>query len=342
MPKGGFKMKIGLIGYGYWGPNLARNFDQNSDLELSYICDFSQDRLKTASALYKQTKLVSDPGVLFGDKDLDAIAIATPVSTHFDLAKRALESGKDVWLEKPMTEKVEQAEELIELAEKNRRVLHVDHTFVYTGAVRKIRELIDKGELGDLIYYDSTRVNLGLFQQDVDVIWDLAPHDISIMDYLMPFKKIAVSATGSKYYGNGIVPKALLTIYMENNIVGHINVSWVSPVKIRQTLIGGTAKMVLYDDNQPSEKIKVYDKGVQLFETKEDLYHLKVQYRVGDMWAPKISDHEALGMQTKHFAECLKTRQQPLTDGRAGLEVVKILVASQKSLKGRGAPVELT
>jgi predicted dehydrogenase len=335
-------MKIGLIGYGYWGPNLARNFNQNPDLDLSYICDFSADRLKAAAPLFKQTKLVSDPGLLFGDKDLDAIAVATPVSTHFDLAKRALEAGKDVWLEKPMTEKVEQAEELIELAEKNRRVLHVDHTFVYTGAVRKIKELIDKGELGELIYYDSTRVNLGLFQQDVDVIWDLAPHDISIMDYLMPFKKVAVSATGSKYYGNGIVPKALLTIYMENNIVGHINVSWVSPVKIRQTLIGGTAKMVLYDDNQPSEKIKVYDKGVQLVETKEELYHLKVQYRVGDMWAPKISDHEALGMQTKHFVECLKTRQTPLTDGRAGLEVVKILVASQKSLKGRGMPVELT
>jgi len=334
-------MKIGLIGYGYWGPNLARNFNANPDLELSYVCDFSQDRLKAASVLYKQTKIVGDPEALFRDGDLDAVAVATPVSTHFDLARRALESGKDVWLEKPMTEKVEQAEELIELAEKKKRVLHVDHTFVYTGAVRKIKELIDRGELGDLIYYDSTRVNLGLFQQDVDVIWDLAPHDISIMDYLMPFKKLAVSATGSKYYGNGIVPKALLTIYMENNVVGHINVSWVSPVKIRQTLIGGTAKMVLYDDNQPSEKIKVYDKGVNLYETKEALYHLKVQYRVGDMWAPKVSDHEALGLQTKHFAECLKTRQKPLTDGKAGLEVVKILVASQKSLKGRGMPVEL-
>jgi len=334
-------MKIGLIGYGYWGPNLARNFNANPDLELSYVCDFSQDRLKAASVLYKQTKIVGDPEALFRDGDLDAVAVATPVSTHFDLARRALESGKDVWLEKPMTEKVEQAEELIELAEKKKRVLHVDHTFVYTGAVRKIKELIDRGELGDLIYYDSTRVNLGLFQQDVDVIWDLAPHDISIMDYLMPFKKVAVSATGSKYYGNGIVPKALLTIYMENNVVGHINVSWVSPVKIRQTLIGGTAKMVLYDDNQPSEKIKVYDKGVNLYETKEALYHLKVQYRVGDMWAPKVSDHEALGLQAKHFAECLKTRQKPLTDGKAGLEVVKILVASQKSLKGRGMPVEL-
>jgi predicted dehydrogenase len=291
--------------------------------------------------LYRQTKMVNDPEELFKDNSLDAIAIATPVSTHFDLAKRALESGKDVWLEKPMTEKVEQGEELIDLADKRKKVLHVDHTFVYTGAVRKIRELIDQGDLGELIYYDSTRVNLGLFQQDVDVIWDLAPHDISIMDYLMPFKKVAVSATGSKYYGNGIVPKALLTVYMENNIVGHINVSWVSPVKIRQTLIGGTQKMILYDDNHPSEKIKVYDKGVNLYETKEDLYHLKVQYRVGDMWAPKISDHEALGFETGHFVECLKTRCNPLTDGKAGLEVVKILVASQKSLHGRGAPVEL-
>jgi predicted dehydrogenase len=334
-------MKIGLIGYGYWGPNLARNFNANPDLELAYICDFSQDRLKAASAMYKQTAVVNNPEELFKDNSLDAVGIATPVSTHFDLARRALESGKDVWLEKPMTEKVEQAEELIDLAEKKKRVLHVDHTFVYTGAVRKIKELVDKGELGDLIYYDSTRVNLGLFQQDVNVIWDLAPHDISIMDYLMPFKKVAVSATGSKYYGNGIVPKAMLTIYMDNNVVAHINVSWVSPVKIRQTLIGGTAKMVLYDDNHPSEKIKVYDKGVNLYETKEDLYHLKIQYRVGDMWAPKISDHEALGFETGHFVDCLKNRCSPLTDGKAGLEVVKILVASQKSLAGRGVPVEL-
>jgi predicted dehydrogenase len=334
-------MKIGLIGYGYWGPNLARNFSANPDFDLAYICDFSQDRLKAASSIYKQTKLVNDPEVLFKDASLDAVGIATPVSTHFELASKAIESGKDVWLEKPMTEKVEQGEKLIALAEKRKRVLHVDHTFVYTGAVRKIKELVDRGDLGDLIYYDSTRVNLGLFQQDVDVIWDLAPHDISIMDYLMPFKKLAVSATGSKYYGNGIIPKALLTVYMESNIVGHINVSWVSPVKIRQTLIGGTQKMILYDDNHPSEKIKVYDKGVELFETKEALYHLKVQYRVGDMWSPKISDHEALGFETTHFVECLKNRCNPLTDGKAGLEVVKILVAAQKSLHARGTPVEL-
>ena len=240
-----------------------------------------------------------------------------------------------------MTETVPQAEELIELAAQKNKVLLLDHTFVYTGAVRKIKEVIDKGELGDLIYYDSTRVNLGLFQQDINVVWDLAPHDISIMDYLMPFKKVEVSATGLHYYGNGIVPKSLLTVYMENNTIAHINVSWVSPVKIRQTLIGGSSKMILYDDNQPSEKIKIYDKGVVLGETMEELYHLKVQYRVGDMYAPKIDDQEALALESRHFVDCLMNGKKPLTDGKSGLEVVKVLVASEKSLKLKGAPVRL-
>ena len=334
-------IKIGLIGYGYWGPNLARNFENNPDFELSAICDFSPDRLQAAGSLYPQAKALSQVEEIFDDKQLDAIAIATPVSTHFDLAKKAFLSGKHVWLEKPMTEKIEQAEELIELAEKKNKVLLVDHTFVYTGAVRKIKELINKGELGDLIYYDSTRANLGLFQQDVDVIWDLAPHDISIMDYLMPFKKLAISATGSHFYGKHIVPKAVLAVYMENNIVAHINVSWVSPVKVRNTFIAGTSKMVLYDDNHPSEKIKIYDKGVDLYETKEELYHLKVQYRVGDMYAPKLEDHEALAFETIHFADCILNGEKPLTDGRAGLEVVKVLVASKESLAKNGAPVEI-
>ena len=334
-------IKIGLIGYGYWGPNLARNFNANPELELSVICDSSKDRLTAAGNLYSQTRLVNQVDELFNDNNLDAIAIATPVSTHFDLAKKALLSGKHVWLEKPMTEKVEQAEELIELSENKNKVLLVDHTFVYTGAVQKINDLIQKKEIGDLVYYDSTRVNLGLFQQDVDVIWDLAPHDLSIMDYLMPFKKLRVSATGSHYYGKDVVPKAVLTIYMENNIVAHINVSWVSPVKIRQTLIGGTSKMILYDDNQPSEKIKIYDKGVELYETKEELYHMKVQYRIGDMYAPKLEDHEALGFETKHFVDCIENGEKPITDGKAGLEVVKILVASKKSLEGNGVPVDV-
>ena len=335
-------IKIGLIGYGYWGPNLARNFNNNNDFELSAICDFSPDRLQAAGSLYSHVELVSQAEDLFKDTALDAIAIATPVSTHFDLAKRALLSDKNVWLEKPMTEKVEQGEELIELAQKRNKVLLVDHTFVYTGAVRKIKQIIESGELGDLIYYDSIRVNLGLFQQDVDVIWDLAPHDISIMDYLMPFKKTAISATGCHYYENGVMPKAVVAVYMENDTVAHINVSWVSPVKIRQTLIGGTSKMILYDDNEPSEKIKIYDKGVELYETKEQLYRLKVQYRVGDMYAPKLEEHEALAFETAHFADCLLNGTRPFTDGKAGLEVVKVLVASNESLQKNGAPVEVS
>jgi len=333
--------KIGLIGYGYWGPNLARNFNNNPDMELSAICDFSADRLESASRLYPQVKLRNQTEDIFKDTDLDAVAIATPVSTHFHLAKQALLADKHVWLEKPITETVEQAEELIELAQKKQKTLFVDHTFVYTGAVRKIKELLDRNELGDLLYYDSSRVNLGLFQQDVDVIWDLVPHDLSIMDYLIPLKKYWVSATGLNFNGNGIIPKSFLTICMENNVVAHINVSWLSPVKIRQTLIGGTAKMVLYDDTHPDEKIRVYDKGVDIYETKEDLYHLNVQYRVGDMYAPKLENHEALALETQHFADCVLNGSKPLTGGEAGLEVVKVLTASTKSLKQNGIPVEI-
>ena len=334
-------IKIGLIGYGYWGPNLARNFNNNPDLDLTAICEFSSDRREAAGRLYPRVELLDSEDDLFKRSELDAIAISTPVSTHYDLAKRALVSGRHVWLEKPMTETVEQAEELIELAEKNRKTIMVDHTFIYTGAVQKIKGLVDNGELGDLIYYDSTRVNLGLFQQDVDVIWDLAPHDISIMDYIMPFKKLRVSATGCHFFGEDVVPKALLTIYMENNTVAHINVSWVSPVKLRQTLIGGTSKMIVYDDNEPSEKIKIYDKGVELNGSKEALYHLKVQYRVGDMLCPKLDDIEALSFATSHFVDCMKNGMRPMTDGKAGLEVVKVLAASKKSLEGNGIPVEL-
>jgi predicted dehydrogenase len=335
-------IKIGLIGFGYWGPNLARNFNNNTDMELYAICDFSSDRLEAAGKLYPNVKLLTDVDDLFNDTSLDAIAISTPVSTHFNLAKKALLSDKHVWVEKPMTEKVEQGEELIELSQKKNKILIVDHTFIYTGAVRKIKELVDQGELGDLIYYDSTRVNLGLFQQDVDVIWDLAPHDISIMDYLMPFKKTMVSATGSNYYGNGIVPKSLLTIYMENNIIAHINVSWLSPVKIRNTLIGGTNKMILYDDNEPSEKIKIYDKGVKIEPTKEELYKINVQYRVGDMHAPHIENLEALAIEAEHFVDCISNGTEPITSGIKGLEVVKVLAASKISLAQNGAPVDIT
>jgi len=334
-------INIGLIGYGYWGPNLARNFSQNPSFKLQSICDFSTDRQAAAKKLYPWVRMESDPAALLDDASLDAIAIATPVSTHFELARRALQNGKHVWLEKPMTAKVEEAEALNELAAARGKVILVDHTFVYTGAVRKIKEIVDSGDLGTLIYYDSVRINLGLFQQDVDVIWDLAPHDISIMDYLMPVKKNAVSATGCKFYQNGIVPKSFLTVYMDNNIVAHINVSWVSPVKIRQTLVGGTAKMILYDDTNVAEKVKIYDKGVDLYDTKESLYKLKVQYRVGDMYCPKLDEREALSLAAEHFADCIENGTEPITGGRAGLEVVKVLVASKQSLKQNGTPISI-
>ncbi len=334
--------KIGLIGYGYWGPNLARNFNANPDMKLSAICDFSESRLEMACRLYPQVKPGMDTAGIFKDTDIDAVAIATPVSTHYNLAKQALLADKHVWLEKPITETVEQAEELIELAQKRKKVLFVDHTFVYTGAVRKIKQLIEKNELGDIVYFDSARINLGLFQQDIDVIWDLAPHDLSIMDYLIPLKKLSVSATGLNYNGNGLNPKSMLTINMENNVIAHINVSWLSPVKIRQTLIGGSKKMILYDDTHPDEKVKVYDKGVQIYETKEDLYRLNVQYRVGDMYVPKLENHEALALEAQHFADCVLKGEKPITGGEAGLEIVKILSASNKSLKQKGAPVDIT
>ena len=333
--------KIGLIGYGYWGPNLARNFNANPDMTLSAICDFSASRLEMAGRFYPQVESVTDTAKIFKNTAIDAVAIATPVSTHYDLAKQALLAGKHVWLEKPITETVQQAEKLIELADKKNKVLFVDHTFVYTGAVRKIKELIEKGELGDIIYFDSARINLGLFQQDIDVIWDLAPHDLSIMDYLIPLKKLSVSATGLNYNGNGLNPKSMLTINMEKNVVAHINVSWLSPVKIRQTLIGGNKKMILYDDTHPDEKVKVYDKGVHIYETKEELYHLNVQYRVGDMYVPKLENHEALALEAQHFADCITKGTKPITGGEAGLEVVKILTASNQSLKLKGTPVEI-
>ncbi len=334
-------INIAVIGFGYWGPNLARNFNSNPKLTLKTICDFASDRRQLAQQLYPGVKVVADLDLVFNDSSIDAIAIATPVSTHFDLAYRALASGRHVWIEKPLTETSEQARELIGLAEKKNRIIMVDHTFIYTGSVTKIKEIIDSGKIGDIIYYDSTRVNLGLFQNDVDVIWDLAPHDISIMDYLMPFKKMAISATGASFHDGGQISKAVLTIFMENNTIGHINVSWISPVKIRQTLIGGTSKMILYDDNQPSEKIRIYDKGVDIVERKEDLYKINVQYRVGDMWAPKIDNVEALAVATEQFASCIMTNSKPITDGTAGLEVVKILEASKKSLKKNGEPITL-
>ena len=272
--------------------------------------------------------------------NIDIVAVVTPVWTHFDLAKAALEQGKHVFVEKPFTSTSEQAEELIELAERKHLKIMVDHTFLFTGAVRKIKQLIDAGELGELYYYDTTRVNLGLFQHDVNVIWDLAPHDLSIMDYLLADKAEAVVATGQKHV-NGVEDIAFITAYYPNKLIAHVNVNWLSPVKVRTTMVGGDKKMLMWNDLESDEKIKIYDRGVRMNNTREGVYDLLVSYRSGDMWAPQIENTEALKLELEYLNECILQDKTPFNDGHAGLRIVKMLLAADESLRNRGAQIPL-
>jgi predicted dehydrogenase len=329
-------MRIGVIGYGYWGPNIVRNFSTANGSEVIMVCDMNQQTLKKVKKAYPQINVTDNFDELIKNPEVDAIAIATPVFTHHELAKKALEAGKSVFLEKPFTYTVAEAEELVELAAKKNLKLMVDHTFLYTGAVRKIRQLIDDGILGNLYYFDSVRVNLGLFQHDVNVVWDLAPHDISIMDYFIDEKPQAVVVTGVGHFGRGLEDIAYLTFYYDNNIIAHINVNWLSPVKVRTTLIGGEKKMLVWNDLEPDEKIKIYDKGVKV-RTKEGQYNLLVDYRSGDMWAPKVVQTEALKLMAEKFVDYVKNGGTIVNDGIAGLNNVKMLEAANKSLKNKGA-----
>jgi predicted dehydrogenase len=331
-------LRIGVIGYGYWGPNIVRNFSTGNGSQVTMVCDINQQTLKKVKNTYPQVNVTSDIDELIKNKDVDAIAIATPVFTHHDLAKKALEEGKSVFVEKPFTYTVAEAEDLVELAAKKNLKLMVDHTFLYTGAVRKIRQLIDEGILGNLYYFDSVRVNLGLFQHDVNVVWDLAPHDISIMDYVIDDKPQAVVATGSGHFACGLEDIAYLTFYYDHNIIAHINVNWLSPVKVRTTLIGGQKKMLVWNDLEPDEKIKIYDKGVQV-KTKEGKYNLLVDYRSGDMWSPKVEQTEALKLMAEKFVDCVKNGETIVNDGIAGLNNVRMLEAASKSLNNKGAMV---
>jgi predicted dehydrogenase len=332
-------IKIGVIGYGYWGPNLVRNFSACGETTVVSVSDFSQARLDKVSGLYPGVTVTTSAAELIADQNVDAVAIATPVDTHYELAMAALQAGKHVLVEKPIASTSEQAQRLVDEAEKRGLVLMVDHTFVYTGAVRKIRELIDTGSFGKVRYYDSTRVNLGLFQHDVNVLWDLAVHDLSIMSYIIDAKPKAVSATGHALPGH---PEyvAFLTVFFDD-IIAHINVNWLSPVKIRRTLIGGTEQMIVYDDLETSEKIKLYDKGITITETPEEKRKLLISYRTGDLWSPKVLESEALAVEAEHFAACIRGEQKPITDGRAGLELVRILEAANQSMLADGAPVTL-
>ncbi len=332
-------IRIGVIGYGYWGPNIVRNFYTAKDARVTMICDKRTDSLSRAKQAFPDVDVTSDTSRVVMSPDVDAVAVVTPVWTHFELAKAALENGKHVFVEKPFTSTTEQAEQLVEFGSKKNLRLMVDHTFLFTGAVKKIRQLIDNDELGKLYYYDSTRVNLGLFQHDVNVIWDLAPHDLSIMDHLIRDKPRAIIATGEKHF-NSHEDLAYITVYFESNMIAHINVNWLSPVKVRTTLIGGEKKMVVWNDVEADEKVKVYDKGVQIT-ARQGVYDLLVSYRSGDMWAPKVEQTEALRAECQYFIDCVKDGKEPFNDGHAGLKVVKMLEAADKSIKGRGRMVYL-
>jgi predicted dehydrogenase len=332
-------VRIAVIGYGYWGPNVVRNVSSLESFELVAICDQDAAALKRAGRVYPGVRLTSDAADVLTAPDVDAIAVVTPVWTHFELAKKALQNGKHVFVEKPFTSTSQQAEELIELAAKKNLQIMVDHTFLFTGAVRKIRELVDKGALGSLYYFDSTRVNLGLFQHDVSVVWDLAPHDLSIMDHVILEKPEAVVATGAKHV-NGLADMAFITVYFPGNLIAHVNVNWLSPVKVRMTLIGGKDKMLVWNDLEPDEKIKIYDKGVDIT-SGQGVYDLLVSYRSGDVWAPRVQQTEALKLELGYFVDCIVNGQTPDNDGAAGLRVVRLLEAAEESLNLRGKAIVL-
>jgi predicted dehydrogenase len=330
-------VRIGVIGYGHWGPNIVRNLHGIETCEVAAVCDKDPAALRRVSRLYPSVSLTTDAAEIVSAPDIDAVAVVTPAWTHFDLAKAALLNGKHVFIEKPVTSTSQQAEELIELADRKNLRIMVDHTFLFCGAVRKIRELIDAGTLGSLYYFDSTRVNLGLFQHDISVIWDLAPHDFSIMDHVIEEKPEAVVATGARHV-NGVADLAFITVYFPNDVVAHLNLSWLSPVKVRTTLIGGKDKMLVWNDLEPDEKIRVYDKGVQITDGQSALEAL-VSYRSGDVWSPKIQQTEALKLELEYFADCIINNRRPLNDGEAGLRIVRLLEAADQSLKERGKVV---
>lgn len=334
-------IKVGVIGYGYWGPNLVRNFMDAPGSTVVAVCDLRTERLAQLRIRYPTIHTVSDPNLLFNDPSVDAIVIATPVSSHFELAMAALRADKHVLVEKPLAANSEQGMQLIDEAARRQRVLMVDHTFVYTAAVRKIRELLTANALGDIYYYDAVRVNLGLFQHDVNVIWDLAIHDLSIMDYVLPAKATAVSATGISHISGQPENVAYMTLFFDNRMIAHVHVNWLTPVKVRHTLIGGSEKMILYDDLEPSEKVKIYDKGVTISQSPEAVYEMLVSYRSGDMWAPRLDATEALQTEALHFIDCLENDKRPETDGQAGLRLVRTVEAAEKSLRAKGQLVEI-
>jgi predicted dehydrogenase len=333
-------IKIGIIGYGYWGPNLVRNFSLNDNCSVKSVSDKRVVRLNVLKKLYPNIEILTDADDIIADNEIDAVIIATPVFTHFELALKALKSGKHVLLEKPMTATVKEAAELIEVAENMGLVLMVDHTFLYTGAVQKIKSIIDNGHIGEMKYFDSTRINLGLFQQDINVLWDLAPHDLSILLYLIKEKPVSVNATGISHTKNGLENIGFLTINFDSDLIAHFNCSWTSPVKVRQTLIGGDKKMIVYNDLEPSEKLRIYDTGYDI-NLIDDKSKIMVDYRTGDVFIPKLKSHEALSAVATDFINSILYNTKPVSENIIGLDVVKILEAAQLSIKQNGSLIEI-
>ncbi|HOQ44879.1 MAG TPA: Gfo/Idh/MocA family oxidoreductase [Bryobacteraceae bacterium] len=333
-------IRTGVIGYGYWGPNIVRNLAEIPEMELRWVSDLRSDRLRLVSARYPGVRVTNDYREVCADPQVDAVVIAAPVSTHFPLAMAALGAGKHVLVEKPLAATVEEAQKLVDEARRRGLTLMVDHTFVYTGAVRKIKQLIE--DLGELYYYDSVRVNLGLFQRDVNVIWDLAVHDFAIMDYTLGVEPTAITATGMSHVEGTSEDIAYITVFYPGELIAHVNVNWLSPLKVRRVLIGGSRRMMVYDDLETSEKLKIYDKGITVTNGNgpDTVYKLLVNYRTGDMWAPKLDVTEALNVMLRHFAECIETGRRPITDGVCGLKVVRMLEAATESAKQRGRLIE--
>ena len=333
-------IKIAVAGYGYWGPNLVRNIQESGKASVVTCCDMNTDRLKQVSSKYPSIRTTTNYDDVLNDPSVNAVVIATPVATHYEFARKALERGKHVLLEKPATSSTAEAEKLVELAEKHSLTYMIDHTFIYTGAVRKMKEVVDQGELGDIYYLDSVRINLGLFQRDVNVLWDLAPHDIAILEHLVKERPVSVCATGACHVGNGHENVAYLTVYFNSGMIAHFHNNWLSPVKVRTMLVGGSKKTIHYDDMEVSEKIKIYDRGIDI-DTTEGVHDARVSYRLGDMWAPRLDQTEALRLMAGEFIDCVQTGRRCITDGTSGLNVVRILEASEMSIKHRGKEIKL-
>lgn len=341
-------MKLGIVGCGYWGPNLVRNFNSINGVEMAYCADLDDIRLGHIKNLYPKISVTRDYKDIINEKDIDAVIVATPVETHYQIAKEALNAGKHVLVEKPIAESSGEALELIKTAEKNKKILMVDHTFEYSAPVRKIREILKSNELGNIMTIDMIRVNLGLFQEKINVILDLAPHDVSMLLYYLEEMPLTARAIGQSYIREGIEDDARITLEFKNKITANIHVSWLDPCKIRRTTIVGNKKMLVFDDVAQDEKIKIYDKGVTIQKNnipKQPYYDTYEQwtlaYRSGDIYAPKVDNKEPLSAMANHFIDCIKNSKKPLTDGYSGLRVVNVLEAAQKSLKNDGGKVSV-